>query len=194
VQEKNLQDHIKDIKTPIIRSIIILFCVFGICFYLSLLILLPYFVLEVFLYVRPALKFGNTRKTIVLFIIGTVLYFLSGFLILKFVLPLFLALFVSFGFLGVNFLIDGSLFINFVIKMFFAFGILFEVPIILIMLVDNGIVKKSFLKKHRKFIFILAFIIGAVITPPDVFSQIFTALFLYASFECVLFFTKERLG
>jgi len=86
---------------------------------------------------------------------------------------------------------DISHYLNFILKMFFAFGLAFEVPVATILLVSSGIVDYESLKSKRPYIIVGAFVIGMFLTPPDVISQFLLALPMWVLFEAGLFMSKN---
>jgi sec-independent protein translocase protein TatC len=103
---------------------------------------------------------------------------------------------VIFGFMlyitpeGVEMMTDISRYLDFVLKLFFAFGIAFEVPIATILLVWVGVVTPAWLASKRPFIILGALVIGMLMTPPDVLSQIMLAVPIWLLFEMGLFFSR----
>ena len=99
---------------------------------------------------------------------------------------------------GVEIATDINSFLSFVIKLFFAFGLAFEVPVITLMIVLFGISNAKSLSKKRPYIIVIAFIVGMVLTPPDVISQILLAIPIWLLFELGLFLahliTKDKQG
>ena len=78
----------------------------------------------------------------------------------------------------------------FITKIIVAFAIVFEFPIILLLLSFFGVVKREFLIKKRKIVFVLSFVCGAILTPPDIFSQVVSASLIYLFFELVILILK----
>ena len=97
--------------------------------------------------------------------------------------PLVFNFFTSIAPQGVEISTDISSFLNFAIKIFFAFGIAFEVPIITLIIILLGISDVKSLSKKRPYIIVSAFILGMVLTPPDVISQILLAIPIWLLFE-----------
>jgi sec-independent protein translocase protein TatC len=87
---------------------------------------------------------------------------------------------------------DISQYISFVMKLVFAFGIAFEMPIATFLIVSSGIVKKSSLTASRPYLILLFFVIGMLLTPPDIFSQLFLAIPMWILFEVGLLISKEK--
>jgi len=104
------------------------------------------------------------------------------------VFPLIFSFFTSIAPEGVQIATDISSFLNFVIKIFFAFGLAFEVPIITLIVVIFEISTVESLSKKRPYIIVCAFILGMVLTPPDIISQILLAVPIWLLFELGLFF------
>jgi sec-independent protein translocase protein TatC len=84
---------------------------------------------------------------------------------------------------GVEMSPDISAYLNFVLGNFLAFGLAFEVPIATVLLIWSGLVSVQALKKARPYVFLGAFVVGMLLTPPDVFSQTLLALPMYALYE-----------
>ena len=87
---------------------------------------------------------------------------------------------------------DISEYLNFIIKLIFAFGIAFEIPVATFLLIRAGIVQKETLVKARPYLIVLFFIIGMLLTPPDIFSQLFLALPMWLLFEVGLLISREK--
>ena len=87
---------------------------------------------------------------------------------------------------------DISQYLSFIFKLVFAFGIAFEIPIGTILLVNSSITSKASLVKARPYIIVLFLVIGMLLTPPDVFSQLFLAIPMWALFEIGILFSKEK--
>ena len=85
---------------------------------------------------------------------------------------------------------DISHYLSFVLKMFFAFGLVFEVPVATVLLISSGITDIDAMTKKRPYIIVGAFTLGMLLTPPDVLSQILLALPIWALFELGLFFSR----
>jgi sec-independent protein translocase protein TatC len=106
----------------------------------------------------------------------------------------FLVLPMAFGFFtrvapkGVTVMTDIKSYLDFVIGMLFAFGLAFQVPIAIVIVVWTGLVSRKSLAKSRPYVFLGAFVVGMILTPPDVFSQTLLALPMYALYEAALLF------
>jgi len=76
--------------------------------------------------------------------------------------------------------------------MIFIFGLIFQIPLLFLLLIKFKKIDKISLKKFRKYYIILSFTIGAIFTPPDIFSQIFIAVIMILFYEIMVFFTKDQ--
>ena len=106
------------------------------------------------------------------------------------VFPLIFSFFTSIAPAGVQIATDITSFLNFVIKIFFAFGLAFEVPIITLVIVLAELTTVESLSRKRPYIIVFAFIIGMILTPPDVISQVLLAIPIWVLFEFGLFLAK----
>jgi sec-independent protein translocase protein TatC len=83
-------------------------------------------------------------------------------------------------------------YLSFMLKLLFAFGIAFEMPIIVNLLIRTGTVSKARLRELRPYLVVLFFILGMLLTPPDMFSQLFLAIPMWMLFELGLLVSKEK--
>jgi sec-independent protein translocase protein TatC len=91
---------------------------------------------------------------------------------------------------------DISSYLDFVLLLFFAFGVAFEVPVAVVLLASTGLVKVESLKKHRGYVLLGIFILAAILTPPDAVSQSFMAIPMYLLYElgilCAQYLVRQR--
>ena len=103
---------------------------------------------------------------------------------------------VLFGFLvgmapeGVSVMTDISAYLSFVLTLFIAFGLAFETPVAIVLMVQTGLVTPAKLKSVREYVFIGAFVLGAIFTPPDIISQFMLAVPVYLLFELGIFVSR----
>jgi sec-independent protein translocase protein TatC len=102
------------------------------------------------------------------------------------ILPVVFEFFATRELTGVTVMTDINAFLSFTLGMVFAFGLAFQVPIIIIVIVWTGLVSRRALKSARPYVFLGAFVIGAVLTPPDLFSQTLLAVPMYLLYEVAL--------
>lgn len=158
---------------------------------LSLGLALPWLLYQVWLFVSPGL-YAHEKKHILSTLFGCLLLFYGGVAFAYFVvLPMVFKFFVTQAPMGVAVLTDISAYVDFILKLFFAFGVAFQMPIAVIMLTRMGIVKVETLKKQRPYVIILAFTLGMLLTPPDVISQTLLAIPLWLLFELGLWLSDR---
>lgn len=162
---------------------------------LSVFICIPYILYQGWGFVAPALYKKEKRLVFPLLISSTLLFYTGMAFAYFVVFPL------VFGFLtgvvpeGVAVMTDISRYLDFVLKMFFAFGLAFEVPIATILVIWTGITTAESLAAKRPYIIVGAFVFGMLLTPPDIISQTLLALPMWILFEAGLilsrFYTKK---
>lgn len=152
---------------------------------------LPIFAAQFYLFLAPAL-YKKEKKFILSILISVPILFLFGALIAYFfILPIAFDFFLSFETVNPNGMAIQleariSEYLNLVSYLLFGFGIAFEMPLLLILLIKANLLSTDSLRKTRKYWIICIFIISAILTPPDVLSQLFMALLLILLFEMVL--------
>lgn len=156
---------------------------FKLSFVLSIYLAMPYLLYQLWRFIAPALYQHERQLVAPLLFFSSFLFYAGGLFAYYVVFPL------VFGFLsqtapeGVTIATDISLYLDFVIKMFFAFGMAFEVPIVTILLIVSGMTKPEKLSHARPYIVVGAFVIGMLLTPPDVISQTLLAVPMWLLFE-----------
>jgi sec-independent protein translocase protein TatC len=161
-------------------------------FWVALFIAMPFMLYQIWRLVDRWLP--ASRRVAAPFVIASTLLFYSGVAFAFFVvLPMAFAFFQSVTPTGVVVATDINAYLDFVIGMSFAFGLAFQVPIAIIVLVWTGVVSRRTLAKSRAYVFLGAFVIGMILTPPDIFSQTLLALPMYLLFEAALFFCARFL-
>ena len=167
-------------------------------FYSSLFFSFPVFFAELYLFLSPAL-YKNEKKNILLTIFFSSFLFLFGAIFCYFfVLPMALKFFSSFenlssvddSTLPILFETKISDYLNFTINLLFGFGIAFLSPILLLFLIKGGYVKVKDLRSKRRYWIVIIFILSAILTPPDILSQISLAILLIILFEIVILLGK----
>ncbi|MDN5836495.1 MAG: twin-arginine translocase subunit TatC [Nitrosospira sp.] len=149
----------------------------------AFVITLPYTLYQVWAFVAPGLYSHEKRLVLPLVFVSSFL-FICGMAFAYFAaLPLVFEFVTHFAPQGVAVMTDIGKYLDFVLTMFVAFGITFEVPIFVVILVRMGIVSIEKLKDIRRYVLVGAFVIGAIFTPPDVVSQFMLAVPLYLLYE-----------
>ncbi len=149
----------------------------------AFLIALPYILYQIWRFVAPGLYAHEKRLVLPLIVASTILFFCGMAFAYFVVFP------VVFGFItasapqGVAVMTDIDKYLSFVLGMFMAFGITFQVPVAVILLVRMGFVSVEKLREIRPYVIVGAFIVGAIFTPPDVVSQFMLAMPLWLLYE-----------
>jgi sec-independent protein translocase protein TatC len=153
----------------------------------AFLVALPWVLWQVWAFVAPGLYKHEQRLAMPL-IVSSVLFFFIGMAFAYFVVfPWIFAFFVGFTPAGVQMMTDIDKYLSFVLWMFVAFGVTFEIPVVLVVLVRLNVVPLVKLKQFRRYVIVGAFIVAAVITPPDVVSQLMLAVPMCLLYELGLF-------
>jgi sec-independent protein translocase protein TatC len=144
---------------------------------------LPYILYQVWSFIAPGL-YSHERKLILPLVAASLILFACGMAFAYFlVFPVVFGFIVGIAPQGVAVMTDIGKYLDFVITMFLAFGITFEVPIVVIALALTGMVEIQKFKEARPYVIVGAFVIGAIFTPPDVVSQIMLAVPLWLLYE-----------
>lgn len=157
---------------------------------LSIFLLIPLFFYHIWSFVAPAL-YSQERKKIWALIMPSVILFYLGVLFAYFlILPLILRFFIKAVPAHIELLPDMGQYLDFALQMLLAFGLVFEVPIIVLVIVYFNFVTLEQLKASRRYVIVLAFVIAMLLTPPDVLSQVLLAIPIWLLFELGLFLGK----
>lgn len=157
---------------------------------LAIAITFPISIYNFWAFISPGL-YNNERKFVAPILISSTILFYLGILFAYYIVfPLIFSFFTSIAPAGVQIATDITSFLNFVIKIFFAFGLAFEVPIITLVVVLAELTTVESLSRKRPYIIVFAFIIGMILTPPDVISQVLLAIPIWVLFEFGLFLAK----
>ncbi|MCH4295890.1 twin-arginine translocase subunit TatC [Shewanella sp. 3B26] len=159
------------------------FAPFKLTLVLSFFIAVPYVLFQVWSFVAPGLYKHEKRLVVPLLISSTLLFYLGIAFAYFVVFPVVFGFFTSVAPEGVTVATDISSYLNFILKLFFAFGLSFEIPIAVVLLCWAGVTSVEDLKQKRPYIVVSAFIIGMLLTPPDVISQTMLAIPMLLLFE-----------
>ena len=159
-------------------------------FFCSVFISLPIILFQIWRFCAPGLK-GREKRYIVPFVFFSTLSFIVGALFCYFlILPYGLAFLLSFATESLTPQISVGFYISFAFKLIFTFGLVFEVPIVTILLVQIGVITPDFLSKNRGYVIVGAFVLSALLTPPDVVTQVFLAGPVIVLFEISIIISK----
>lgn len=162
------------------------------CFFVTLFITMPLLLLQVWAFIAPGL-YQHEKGHIWPLIISSSILFYSGIVFCYFVvLPLMFNFFVGLAPSYITMMPDTNSYLAFCLKLFLAFGIAFETPIVTLLLVMTGCLSIDTIQQKRPYILVSAFVLGMVLTPPDVLSQVLLAVPLYLLFELGIAFAKLR--
>ena len=151
---------------------------------------IPVILYQFWAFVAPGLYKHERRLILPLLIASTVLFYLGMAFAYFVVFPLVFGFLTAAAPVGVAVMTDITKYLDFVLTMFFAFGICFEVPIFTIVMVWTGLVTPKTLSEQRPYVIVGAFVIGMLLTPPDAISQTLLAVPMWLLFEIGLLFSK----
>lgn len=156
----------------------------------GILLAAPFLFYEAWMFVAPGL-YKHEKKMVVPFVISSTILFTGGALFGYFIaFPFGFKFFMGFSSEYVKALPSVQLYLGFSLKLLLAFGIIFELPVVIYFLTKLGLVSAKMLKKNRKYAILIAFIVGAILTPPDVVSQLLMAGPLIVLYEIGIFVSR----
>ena len=165
-------------------------------FFSALFFSFPIFLIQIWKFIAPGL-YSNEKKAILPFMIATpVLFLLGAFLAYQFIMPLAIKFFLSFESLTsqtsmpIQLEAKVSEYLSLIMIFMIAFGLSFELPVLLILLATVGFVDSKYLSERRRYIIVIIFIVAAIITPPDPVSQIGLAIPLMLLYEISILIIK----
>ncbi len=167
------------------------FTPFKLTLVLSIFLSMPVILYHLWAFVAPGLYDNEKSLVMPLMVSSTTLFYLGMLFAYYVVFPLIFSFMVSMTPEGVEMSTDISRYLDFVLKLLFAFGIAFQVPIATILLVRVGIVTPESLADKRPYIIVGAFIVGMLMTPPDMISQTLLAVPIWLLFELGLFISRS---
>ncbi|WP_299805352.1 twin-arginine translocase subunit TatC [uncultured Shewanella sp.] len=159
------------------------FAPFKLTLVLSFFVAVPYVLYQVWSFVAPGLYKHEKRLVVPLLASSTLLFYLGIAFAYYIVFPVVFGFFTSVAPEGVEVATDISSYLNFILKLFFAFGLAFEIPVAVILLCWAGVTTPEELKQKRPYIVVGAFVIGMLLTPPDIISQTMLAIPMLILFE-----------
>jgi len=152
-------------------------------FFVSLLLSMPFLLNQIWKFIAPGM-YENEKSLSFLLILSSLILFYLGILFTYFlVLPLVFGFFTGAAPQGILIMTDISRYLDFVLSLMFAFSIAFEIPILIFLLIWSGITTSEKLRNARPYVIISCFIVGMLVTPPDVISQSLLAIPAWALFE-----------
>ena len=152
--------------------------------------------IQIWKFIAPGL-YDNEKKGLIPYLVATpILFLLGGFLVYYLIMPLAIKFFLSFetisqvGNLPIQLEAKVNEYLSLIMKLIFAFGISFQLPVILSLLARVGFVDSEYLKKRRKYVLVIIFAVAAILTPPDPVTQIGLAIPLLLLYELSIMSVK----
>lgn len=173
----------KDITAPFLAP-------FKLTFILSIFAAIPYILHQIWSFIAPGLYHNEKRLVLPLLISSSLLFYGGIAFCYGVVFPLVFTFFSSVGPEMMTYMPDISSYLSFILTLFFAFGVAFEIPVVILLLCWTGFTSAEVLKTKRPFVVVGAFVLGMLLTPPDVISQTLLAIPMWLLFEVGLFFSR----
>ncbi len=149
----------------------------------GIVIVTPVIIWQVWRFIKPGLRRRESIAFLLIMTVGVALFALGAVFSFEIVLPMLLAFFARLNSTGsVSAMVSAQEYVNYVISTMLTFGVIFETPVVMAALTGAGLVKPKTLRKNFKYVVLLILIVAAVITPPDVTSQILVAVPLMVLF------------
>ncbi|WP_421271302.1 twin-arginine translocase subunit TatC [Aeromonas veronii] len=172
-----------DVATPFLTPIKLTLVV-------SFFVAIPYLLYQAWAFIAPGL-YQHERRLIMPLVVSSALLFYAGMAFAYYVVfPLVFGFFTSTAPAGVTVATDIASYLDFVLTLFFAFGVAFEIPVATILLCWTGVTTPQNLKEKRPYVIVGVFVVGMLLTPPDVFSQTLLAIPMWALWEIGVFFAR----
>lgn len=172
-----------DVATPFLTP-------FKLALVAAIFLAMPYLLYQAWAFIAPALYRHEKRLVFPLMVTSSILFYLGIAFAYYVVFPLVFAFLTSTAPAGVEMMTDINRYLDFVLTIFFAFGLAFEVPIATILLVWTGATTPESLRAKRPYIIVGAFVVGMLLTPPDIISQTLLALPMWVLFELGVIFSR----
>ena len=156
----------------------------------AIFLAIPYVLYQIWSFIAPGMYKREKRLAIPLLVSSIMLFYAGAAFAYFAVFPLIFAFFTSVGPEGITIMTDINSYLDFVLKLFFAFGLAFEIPIAAVLMIWSGITTPQALASKRPYIIVGCFIFGMLLTPPDIISQSLLAIPMWILFEVGVFFGR----
>ena len=156
----------------------------------AMFISMPYTLYQLWAFVAPALYQQEKKIAVPLFCTSVILFYTGMAFAYYLVFPLVFMFFTSVAPEGISVMPDIRAYLDFVLKLFMAFGLSFQIPVAVVILSWIGTVNPNKLAKKRPYVFVLCFIVGMLLTPPDIISQALLAIPMWLLFEVGILFGR----
>ena len=157
---------------------------------LSIFAAMPFILYQTWSFIAPGLYKREKKIAVPLFLSSVLLFYGGMAFAYHLVFPLIFIFFTSASPEGVMVMTDIRSYLDFVLKLFFAFGLSFEIPVAVVILSWVGLVNPAQLAKKRPYVFVLCFALGMLLTPPDIISQVLLAIPMWLLFELGIVLSK----
>lgn len=156
----------------------------------AMFISMPYILYQLWAFVAPALYQQEKKIVVPLFCASVILFYAGMAFAYYLVFPIVFMFFTSVAPEGISVMPDIRAYLDFVLKLFMAFGLSFQIPIAVVILSWPGTVNPDNLAKKRPYVFVLCFVVGMLLTPPDIISQVLLAVPMWLLFEVGILFGR----
>jgi len=184
---KNLPGHTGLIATSVPAPFLV---PFKSAFVFAIYVTVPYWLYELWSFISPALYKKEKKIGWVFLFVGSLLFYLGTLFSYFVVMPMVFHFFIKVAPLSVEVKPDISKYFSFVMRLFFAFGLAFETPVVILLMVWSGITTVGKLGRKRPYVIIGAFVVAMFITPPDIISQTMLAIPMWILFEIGLLMAR----
>jgi sec-independent protein translocase protein TatC len=166
------------------------FAPFKLTLFCGIFFSIPYILYQTWSFIVPGLYINERKLILPLLISSSLLFYLGIFFAYYAVFPILFAFLTTTAPSNITIMTDINHYLDFILKLFFAFGISFEIPIATILLIKSNFITIEKLSSNRPYIILFAFFVGMLLTPPDVISQILLAIPIWVLFEIGLILGK----
>ena len=166
------------------------FAPFKLTLFCGIFFSIPYILYQTWSFIAPGLYINEKKLILPLLVSSSLLFYLGIFFAYYAVFPILFAFLTTTAPSNITVMTDINHYLDFILKLFFAFGISFEIPIATILLIKSNFITIEKLSSNRPYIILFAFFVGMLLTPPDVISQILLAIPIWVLFEIGLILGK----
>ena len=166
------------------------FAPFKLTLFCGIFFSIPYILYQTWSFIAPGLYINERKLILPLLVSSSLLFYLGIFFAYYAVFPILFAFLTTTAPSNITIMTDINHYLDFILKLFFAFGISFEIPIATILLIKSNFITIEKLSSNRPYIILFAFFVGMLLTPPDVISQILVAIPIWILFEIGLILGK----
>ena len=166
------------------------FAPFKLTLFCGIFFSIPYILYQTWSFIAPGLYINERKLILPLLVSSSLLFYLGIFFAYYVVFPILFAFLTTTAPSNITIMTDINHYLDFILKLFFAFGVSFEIPIATILLIKSNFITIEKLSSNRPYIILFAFFVGMLLTPPDVISQILLAIPIWVLFEIGLVLGK----